>query len=51
MVVPVGDLAAQVHKVFSDHCQHTELRVGMNLNSCHILFSGSLAWWCNVYGI
>ena len=30
VVVPVGDLAAQVHKVFSDYCRHTELRVGLN---------------------
>ena len=30
VVVPVGDLAAQVHRVFSDYCRHTELRVGLS---------------------
>jgi len=29
VVVPVGDLAAQVHKVFLDYCQHTNLRVSV----------------------
>ena len=27
MVVPVGDLAVQVHKVFSDYCRNADLRV------------------------
>jgi len=40
VVVPVGDLAAQVHAVFSDYCQHTELKV--------CLITGSIARSANL---
>jgi len=40
VVVPVGDLAAQVYKVFSDYCQHTELKVGLILGRLVVLEFG-----------
>jgi len=40
VVVPVGDLAAQVYKVFSDCCQHTELKVGLILARLVVLEPG-----------